>query len=131
MRTPPSSLLLAGVAALLVGLSASGEATAKPRHHRVTVVAENDIQSLPLTVNRRSWLDPGNAAPAGGGVGPSYVQATGSLARTIDRTYTDKFGNSIDRGAPYVPGRPVPVVSFETLPNGGYDVDNVLHYQPD
>ncbi len=128
MRAIITSLLLAGVAVAGV---ASG-ASAQGRHHTY-VMAANDLNSLPLTVNRRSWLDPGNSAPAGGGNGPAYMQATtAEFAKTPDRIYApDKFGNSALPGQPYVPGRSVPVVSFSTTPAGGYDVDNVLHYQPD
>lgn len=125
MRAIITSLVLAGVA--VTGFAA--DASAKDRHHAY-VYAANDLNSLPLTVNRRSWLDPGNAAPAGSG-GPAYVSATTEFAKTPDQIYApDKFGNAALPGQPYVPGRTVPVVSFSTTPEGGYYVDNVLHYQP-
>jgi hypothetical protein len=126
MRAVITSLLLAGVATAAL----SGPVSAQGRKHAY-VVAQNDLNSLPLTVNRRSWLDPGNSAPNGSG-GPAYMTATTQFAKTPDQIYApDRFGNSALPGQPYVPGRTVPVVSFSTTPAGGYYVDNVLHYQPD
>ena len=126
MRAIITSLLLAGVAITAVASDASAQG-----RHRTYVYAANDLNSLPLTVNRRSWLDPGNAAPNGNG-GPAYMTATTQFAKTPDHIYApDKFGNSALPGQPYVPGRSVPVVSFVTTPDGGGYVDNVLHYQPD
>jgi hypothetical protein len=127
MRSTITSLLLAGVALIGVGASAS----AQGRHHPYTYAA-NDLSSLPLTVNRRSWLDPGNSAPTGGSSGPAYVSASTQFAGSPDHVYApDKFGNSALQGQPYVPGRTVPVVSFVTTPNGAGYVEDVLHYQPD
>ena len=121
-----TSLLLAGVA--ITGLVT--DASAQGRRHTY-IVAANDLDSLPLTVNRRSWLDPGNAVQ-GGASGPAYMSAsTPQFARTPDHYYApDKFGNSALQGQPYVPGRSVPVVSFSTTPDANVYVDNVLHYQP-
>lgn len=125
MRTIITSLLLAGAALTAI----TAEASAQTRH-RTYVLAANDLNSLPLTVNRRSWLDPGNSAPNGSG-GPAYMAATTQFAQTPDHVFApDKFGNSALPGQPYVPGRTVPVVSFVTTPNGDAYVDNVLHYQP-
>jgi hypothetical protein len=129
-----NTIIACTIAGLALSLSAAGaSAQVRHRHHApAIIVAQNDdIQSLPLTVNRRSWLDPGNSAPSGTS-GPAYLQAsTPNYGHSVESySQREKFGNAALPGAPYVPGRPVPVVSFETTPDGQAYVDNVLHYQP-
>jgi hypothetical protein len=108
----------------------SADASARPKHHRAKVVAtfgDADVSdSIPLTVNRRSWLDPGPVAPAG--TGNKYVTAnTGQFIQTpIDVQSPDRFGRDALPGQPYVPGRSYPVVEFSTTPNGRVDIANEL-----
>ncbi len=85
-------------------------------------------ERIPLTVNRRSWLDSGNAVSTTGTLGPSYVAANTALNRTQDRIFApDGFGNDVIRNNPLdVPGRSQPLVEGSTLPNGRVAVDNVL-----
>ena len=112
-----------------VSLCATG-ASAQTKHHRATVAAydASALQSMPLTVNRRSWLDPGPVSPAG--KGPSYMAATTQFSRDQQQIVNpDRFGNDVMQGQPYVPGRTVPVVEFSTLPAGGVTVDNTIGYQ--
>lgn len=124
MRTFIVSILLAGVAASAVTVDAS----AQTRRRVARVVTTTDIGSLPLTVNRRSWLDPGPVAPRG--TGQNYVTANTVLNRTQDRIFSpDGFGNDVIIGQPYVPGRSVPIVEFSSLPDGRAYVDNALGYQ--
>ena len=123
MNITTASLLAAALALSCL----SGEASARPRHHAaaVTVDEQGDIDSIPLTVNRRSWLDPGPVAPVGRG--QAYVTANTQFNRTPDRIIDpDKFGNSEFQGQPYIPGRSQPTVEFSTLPNGRVDVANEL-----
>lgn len=128
MRTLITTILLAGVAATAV----VGDASAQRR--RVATTTDYDsasINSIPLTVNRRSWLDSGNAQSTGGQTGPAYVAATTGFAKTQDRIFRpDNFGNAAFPSSPYVPGRNSPLVEFSTTPGGGVIVDNVTHYQP-
>ena len=121
------SVLLAGLALSAV----TSDAMAQKRHHAKTqiVAAASDIDtgSSPLTVNRRSWLDPGNAVRTTDGGGPSYIAANTINNKTQDRIFApDGFGNDVIKGQPYVPGESQPVVEGSSLPNGGVAVDNVL-----
>ncbi len=122
-----ASLLLAGIAVV----AATSDGSAQVRRHKVVrgpsrvVAASSGIESLPLTVNRRSWLDPGPVASQG--TGTAYVAASTQFARTQDRIFSpDKFGNDVIIGQPYVPGRTVPVAEFSTYPNGTATVDNLI-----
>ena len=122
-----ASLLVAGLAVAATATDGS----AQTRRHKVVrgpshiVASSSGIESLPLTVNRRSWLDPGPVAPQGNGT--AYVAASTQFARTQDRIFDpDKFGNDVIVGQPYVPGRTVPVAQFSTYPNGAATLDNVL-----
>ena len=118
---------LAGLA--LVGAVAGMAPDAFAQRRRAPVLPEaTDLgERIPLTVNRRSWLDPGNAVSTTGNFGPSYVAANTAFNRTQDRIFApDGFGNDVIRNPPDVPGRSQPVVQGSTLPNGQIVVDNVL-----
>jgi hypothetical protein len=127
MRTMVVSLLAASVAVSLGAYDAS----AKPRrHHIARQYVDEGTHELPLTVNRRSFLDSGPVAPVG--TGNNYVTANTINNRTQDRIRNpDGFGNDVIQGQPYVPGRSVPVAEFATGPNIG-DVYSgpILGYQP-
>lgn len=126
-----ATLLLAGAAVA----SLSHGAFAQKRHHAraaaaVTDITPVDAPSSALTVNRRSWLDPGNATRTTNTGGPNYIAANTILNKTEDRIINpDKFGNAEMQGPPYVPGRTQPVVQGSILPNGGVVVDNALFPQ--
>lgn len=116
MRRILVSILAAGLA---VSFGACG-AFAKPRHHHHAVpqYVEDGNEAPPLTVNRRSFLDPGPVAPVG--TGTNYVAANTIFNRTQDRIRDpDLYGNDVIIGQPYVPGRTVPVAEFSTGPNVG------------
>ena len=104
------------------------DAFAQKRRPRPLPVAADVGERIPLTVNRRSWLDSGNAVSTTGTLGPSYVAANTALNRTQDRIFApDGFGNDVIRNNPLdVPGRSQPLVEGSTLPNGQVVVDNVL-----
>lgn len=127
MRTIVASVLAASLAASF----AVGDASAKPRHRQVAPADEGYTQELPLTVNRRSFLDPGPVVPTG--TGQNYVAAQTEFNRTEDRIRDpDKFGNDTLQGQPYVPGRTVPVAEFATGPNiGDLYSGPILGFQPD
>lgn len=114
------SLLLAGAASAAFASGASAQ-----RRRVAQTYDTSSISSLPLTVNRRSWLDPGPVAPRG--TGTNYVAANTQFNKTPDRVFApDGFGNDVFKGQPYIPGRSVAVVEFSTTPNGRAYVDNVL-----
>ena len=118
-------LLTASLAATAV----TTDAFAAKRHplRALPVATVIDGDAIPLTVNRRSWLDPGNAVSTTQGAGPSYIAANTVFNKTQDRIFApDKFGNDVIQGQPYVPGRTQPVVEGSTLPDGRVVVDNVL-----
>ncbi len=125
MNRTVASLLLAGLAFTAVSQDAFAK---KRRSAPVLPVAESfEGSSIPLTVNRRSWLDPGNAVSTTQNSGPNYVADNTILNKTQDRIFSpDKFGNAEIQGQPYVPGRTRPVIEFSSLPNGQSVVDNVL-----
>ena len=125
MRNLIASAAMAGVAIAIF----SGDTSAQTRKHRIVTVTDTGIsQSIPLTVNRRSWLDPGPVSSAG--KGPSYIAATTEFSRDQEQIINpDRFGNDVLQGQPYVPGRSVPVVEFSTTPAGHVTIDNTLGYQ--
>ena len=120
------------VSILAVGLAfAASEASAKPRHRQpAPQMDDGQTHELPLTVNRRSFLDPGPAVPTGSR--QNYVSANTIFNRTEDRIRDpDKFGNDTLQGQPYVPGRTVPVAEFATGPNiGDLYSGPILGFQP-
>jgi hypothetical protein len=134
MRTTIATLLLASAALSIAGMGASAQTR---RHHAVrsqTIEAydTSSLNSLPLTVNRRSWLDSGNVVHSGSTSlgGQSYMAASTQFNKTPDRVYApDTFGNDVMTGQPYVPGRSVHLVEFSSLPNGGATLDNVIGRQ--
>ena len=107
------------------------EAMAQGRRHVGNTVDASGLNTLPLTVNRRSWLDSGNTVHSGSVAGgQSYMSASTIYNKTPDHAFgPDQFGNDVISGQPYVPGRSVPVIEFSSLPNGGATVENVLGRQ--
>ena len=106
------SIILA--AAALAAFTASANAQTKPRHrHRQQVAERYYDERPPLTVNRRSFLDPGPAVPVGSM--SNYVTANTIFNRTPDQVFDKSaFGNEVLPWPLEVPGRPQPVVEFET-----------------
>ena len=114
MRNLVTSLIVAGLA---VGFVAQ-DASARPRKYRAPAYVDDSTQALPLTVNRRSFLDPGPVAPVG--TGQNYVSANTIFNKTPDQAYEpSRFGGEVLQGQPYVPGRTVSVVEFATGPRIG------------
>ena len=105
------SIVLA--AAALAAFTASANAQTKPRHRHRQQVAERYDERPPLTVNRRSFLDPGPAVPVGSM--SNYVTANTIFNRTPDQIFArSSFGNDRLPQPLEVPGRPQPVIEFET-----------------
>jgi len=108
-------------ACLAVALVAPTVASAKVKHvrhvhhyrHPAPVMVYDD-ERPPLTVNRRSWLDPGPVVPQG--YMQRYVEASTSLNLTPDQMYTYKFGNETLPRRFQDPGRPQPLIEFWTPP---------------
>jgi hypothetical protein len=106
------SIVLA--AAALAAFTASANAQTKPRHrHRQQVAERYYDERPPLTVNRRSFLDPGPMVPVGSL--SNYVTANTIFNRTPDQNYLkSEFGNDRLPWPLEVPGRPQPIFEFET-----------------
>ena len=126
------------IGVMLIGVAAGGfatDASAKPKKHIVKpqVVGDLDTSSLngiPLTVNRRSWLDSGNVVRSSSIGGQAYVAANTEFHKTEDRIIDpDKFGNDVIKGQPYVPGRTVALAEFETERDGRPRLDGFLGAQ--
>ena len=122
-----ATLALLAVAGLTV--DASAQTRRRVRAVAPVVAASPDLgSSIPLTVNRRSWLDSGNSVSSRGGYGPSYVAANTIYNKTQDQIFNPGyFGNStINQGPPYVPGRSQPVIEGSLPASGRPIIDNVL-----
>ena len=129
MKTKKASAGLLTCLVVLGGVAGmTSDASAQKRRPAPLPQASDLGERIPLTVNRRSWLDSGNAVSTTGGLGPSYVAANTALNKTQDRIFApDGFGNDVIRNNPLdVPGRSQPLVEGSTLPNGQIVVDNVL-----
>jgi hypothetical protein len=101
-------------AAAFAWLAASATAQAKPRHRHYPQAAERYYDERPpLTVNRRSFLDPGPVVPVGSM--SNYVTANTIFNRTPDQIFDkSSFGNDRLPQPLEVPGRPSPLFEFET-----------------
>jgi hypothetical protein len=100
-------------AAALAAFTAAASAQSTRHRHHTQVAARYHDERPPLTVNRRSFLDPGPAVPVGSM--SNYVTANTIFNRTPDQVFnTASFGNDRLPRPLEVPGRPSPVLDFET-----------------
>jgi len=84
-----------------------------PRYARY-VAAPVNYARPPLTVNKRSFLDPGPVVPVGSE--SAYMVQNTYFATTPDQNYArSKFGNEALPQPLEVPGRPQPVYQFDNL----------------
>jgi hypothetical protein len=87
-------------------------AATKIPHHRGHVYVYSDSRP-PITVNKRSWLDPGPVVPQGSM--ENYVTESTVLNQTPDQAYyRSRFGNETLPRRFDLPGRPEPLVTFWT-----------------
>ena len=118
MRQTSTALVSIGLA-LAATLAASGVAVAKPRHHHhdrhlAHSGAVYGATQAPLTVEKRSWLDPGPLAPVGS-TGPDYVAEGTYFSQTPDEKYfPSRFREDAMPRPLYVPGTMTPLVTFAT-----------------
>jgi hypothetical protein len=118
MRPNLMSLLALAGALTLAGMSG---VLASPKHHHHYVhyvhhYAPRTVYSSdepPLTVNKRSWLDPGNVVPQGSE--QNYVTANTGFNETPDEAYFPSRFEEDNLPRPLYPtGTPHPVVNFWT-----------------
>jgi hypothetical protein len=103
-------------AAAMMGLvTAAGAQSYRPRSHHPLVVGRSSSERPPLTVNKRSFLDPGPVVPVGSM--SNYVGIITVFGQTPDQNFLrSAFGNEVLPGPFSVPGRPSPVFEFATPP---------------
>lgn len=103
--------LAAALSLLASGAFAATDASKKPLHPRGHVLVYSD--QPPLTVNKRSWLDPGPVVPQGSQ--ENYVVESTGFNKTPDQYYApSRFGGETLPRPLYPTGRPEPVVEFWT-----------------
>ena len=108
MRTS-ASLAVFGIVAAVSGLAVTA-ADARPRTRVIDVTYDS---APPLTVNRRSFLDPGPVVPVGSQ--SNYVTANTIFNRTPDQVFQrSKFGNESLPAPLEVPGREASFFEFST-----------------
>jgi hypothetical protein len=126
-RTKMLIALAAAVAALTAPASAR---PARHFHQHRQVAVQYPNERPPLTVTKRSWLDPGPVTPAGATT-PNYVATSTIFNLTTDQTFnTAGFGNDRLPRPLEVPGRPSPVLMFATGGPSVFRLDFVLARSP-
>jgi hypothetical protein len=108
----PTKPILLGAAILAAFTAIAG---AQPQHlrNRSPVVDHYANERPPLTVTKRSFLDPGPAVPVGSM--SNYVTMNTIFGQTTDQTFArSEFGNDRLPMPLEVPGRPRPVLEFST-----------------
>lgn len=113
MRLLAFALLALGFAGLALQ---STPAAAQPHHHKHRHAAPAPLyvdSRPPLTVNSRSWLDPGPVVTPG--TSDHYVVETSEFVQTPDELYFPSRQHTDAMPRPlYVPGSMTPLVEFET-----------------
>ncbi|HUZ91307.1 MAG TPA: hypothetical protein VMU78_05325 [Methylocella sp.] len=105
------SIVLA--AAAFAALAAPVSAKTTRHHHHPRVVQQYNDERPPLTVTKRSFLDPGTVVPVGSM--SNYATTETIFARTADQYFLkSQFGNEVLPAPLEVPGRPQPIIEWET-----------------
>ncbi|MEJ0091959.1 MAG: hypothetical protein WDN46_00500 [Methylocella sp.] len=103
-------LAAAAVAALTAPASAQNKLH---RHARPVVDVADSSERPPLTVNRRSFLDPGPVVPVGSM--SNYVTASTIFNQTPDQVnQRSQYGNELLPRPLEIPARSQPIFEFET-----------------
>lgn len=98
--------------AAIIGLmtSAGAQTSRTGRHHRPMAMQYSN-ERPPLTVNKRSFLDPGPVVPVGSM--SNYVTMNTVFHQTPDQNFArSEFGNEVLPGPLSVPGRPSPLIEL-------------------
>jgi hypothetical protein len=120
LRTLPltAPLVLAAVAlaaVVLAAVSDTASAQSKPKPARSPLVAQFANDPPPLTVKKRSFLDPGPVVPVGSM--SNYVTINTIFNRTEDQTFARSlYGNEALPAPLEIPARVQPLVVFEPVP---------------
>jgi hypothetical protein len=101
------------VAIAPVSAQTQAQPQTKVRHHSQPVAVAYNGERPPLTVNKRSFLDPGPVVPVG--TMQNYVTISTIYNRTPDQVaQRSKYGNETLPWPLEIPGRAAPIVEFET-----------------
>jgi hypothetical protein len=113
MATKIAAAVIAAFTAAAFAVPTTANAKLKQRiHHRVIQVVNFIDPRPPLTVDQRSWLDPGPVVPQGSM--EHYVEANTILNLTPDQMYTGRLGNETLPRRFELPARQDPLVEFWT-----------------
>jgi hypothetical protein len=111
MHRTSASIAFAAIAVAAVIGPASAQT--KAHRHQPPIAVAHSNERPPLTVNRRSFLDPGPVVPVGSM--SSYVTANTIFNRTQDQiAQRSLYGNELLPWPLEVPGRSQPIYEFET-----------------
>ncbi|MCI0468198.1 MAG: hypothetical protein L0Y57_14570 [Beijerinckiaceae bacterium] len=101
------------LAAAILAFTAAADAQTNRNRRQSPIVDQYASERPPLTVTKRSWLDPGPVVPVG--TMSNYVTMNTVFARTPDQVFAKSwFQNDILPQPLEVPGRPSPVFEFST-----------------
>jgi hypothetical protein len=90
---------------------ANAQTTRNRRHP--PVIKQYYNERPPLTVNKRSFLDPGPVVPVGSM--SNYVSTITVFGKTPDQNFANsEFGNEVLPRPFSAPGRPSPILEFAT-----------------
>jgi hypothetical protein len=113
-RTIRRYAILAATAAALVVPAAGAFAQTKAKQNRSPLVAHYANEAPPITVKKRSFLDPGPVVPVGSM--SNYVTISTTFNRTEDQIFNKSFYGNETLPAPLeIPARAQPLVTFEPL----------------
>jgi hypothetical protein len=100
-------------AAIMGAMTTADAQSYLTRRHHNPMVAQYGNERPPLTVSKRSFLDPGPVVPVGSM--SNYVTMNTVFHQTPDQNFLrSAFGNEVLPGPFSVPGRPSPVLEFFT-----------------
>lgn len=112
-RLPRIAILAASTVAL-AAVATSASAQTKAKQKRSPVVAQLGDEAPPITVRKRSFLDPGPVVPVGSM--SNYVTINTVFNRTEDQTFKKSlFGNEALPAPLEIPARAQPLVVFEPI----------------
>lgn len=119
LRTLHHMAILASTAAALAAASggAFAQSQSRTKPHRSPLVQQFANEAPPITVKKRSFLDPGPVVPVGSM--SNYVAVSTIFNRTEDQTFKRSlYGNEALPAPLEIPARAQPLVVFEPLDTG-------------
>jgi hypothetical protein len=113
MHRKTTFIIAAATSLAAAAAPALAQPQTKAKRHPQPIALAYNGERPPLTVNKRSFLDPGPVVPVGSM--SNYVTASTIFNRTPDQVaHRSLYGNESLPWPLEVPGRPSPIVEFET-----------------